>query len=196
MWVVWLVSGGTTAALLATLALFRSDFRQAARGWQLLAVSGIALAVAGLSFVVRFWRPTPGPYMANELYPLGPYVNAWAVSFGFAWLAFGIVFVGLALSGAREESVRSWVVLLVSWVLCWLPHGIIGIGFAWAGHNTPSVRFYRDWAAQGLGWLVLSTSALILLAHFSCSIVGFVLTGRQLWSGRGTRAARGVSGFG
>jgi hypothetical protein len=192
MWIVWLVSGGATVAFLAILALFRPDFRQAARGWQLLAVSGIALAVGGLSFVVRFWRPTPGPYMANQLYPLGPYVNAWAVSFGFAWLAFGIVFVALALNGAREGSVRTWVVLLVSWVLCWLPHGIIGIGFAWAGHNTPSVQFYRDWAARARGWLVLGTSALILLAHFSCSIVGFGLTGRQLWRDRETDSEKGV----
>ncbi len=178
MWIVWLVSGAAVAGFVAALAAFRPAFRRAARGWQLLAASGIFLALCGLGFVARFWEPTPGPYLANQLYPFGPYVNTWAVSFGFAWMAFGLLFAGLALIGSREGSRRIWVMLLMSWLLCWLPHAIIGIGFAWAGHNAPSVRLYRDWAAEPAGLLVLCISALVLLAHLACSIAGFVLTGR------------------
>jgi hypothetical protein len=181
MWAVWLVTGGATAAFLAAVTLFRSDFQDAARGWQLLAGSGITLALGGLIFVIRFWEPTPGPYLANELYPLGPYLNAWAVSFGFAWLGFGLLFVALALTGARLASRRIWLILLTSWLLCWLPHGIIGIGFAWAGQNAPSIQRYRSWAAHTRGLLVLCASAVVLLAHFAFSILGFIVTWRELW---------------
>ena len=104
MWVVWLVGGAATAILLAVLSTLRSDFRSAARGWQLLAVSGLLLALGGLGFAIRFWEPTPGPYLANELYPFGPYLNAWAVSFGFTWLSFGLLFIGLALLGAQGRA--------------------------------------------------------------------------------------------
>src|SRR5687767_14623195 len=116
MWIVWLVSGGATLAFLVTLALGRAEFRRAPRGWQLLAIAGIALAFAGLTFIIRFWRPAVGPGSPSDFYPVGPYVNAWAVAFGFAWLAFGILFVALALSGARDGSLRSWGLLLVSWL--------------------------------------------------------------------------------
>jgi hypothetical protein len=155
-----------------------------------LAGSGIALALGGLIFVIRFWEPTPGPYLANELYPVGPYLNAWAVSFGFAWLGFGLLFVALALTGARLASRRIWLILLTSWLLCWLPHGIIGIGFAWAGQNAPSIQRYRTWAAHAPGLLVLCASAVVLLAHFAFSILGFIVTWRELWRRAGARGPR------
>jgi len=128
--------------------------------------------------VVRFWEPLPGPYRANELYPLGPYLNAWAVSFGFMWLAFGLVFYSLALR--PPYTARSWSLLLVAWGLAWLPHGIIGIGFAIAGANEASVRLYRDWASDWPGLLRLCASAVILLAHFGLAIAGFGAIGRKL----------------
>jgi hypothetical protein len=190
MWVVWLIAAGGTAAFLAAVAQFRPDFRDAPWGWRLLAVSGITLALGGLIFVVRFWEPTPGPYLANELYPLGPYLNAWAVSFGFAWLGFGLLFVALALTGARLASRRIWLILLTSWLLCWLPHGIIGIGFAWAGHNAPSIQRYRTWAADASGLLVLCASAVVLLAHFAFSILGFIFSWRGLSRQAGARSPR------
>ena len=157
----------------------RRDLAGAPRGWQLLACSGIPLALGGLGFVVRFWKPTPGPYLANRMYPLGPYLNAWAVSFGFMWLAFGLVFFALALQGSR--SWRTWLLLLVAWFLAWLPHGIIGIGFAAAGSNQPSIDLYRNYAAHWRGLLRLSVSSFILLTHFGLALVGFARTGRALW---------------
>lgn len=184
MWAVWLVSAAAAAAFLATLAALRADFRAASRAWRLLALSGIPLALGGLGFVVRFWRPTPGPYLANSLYPFGPYLNTWAVSFGFTWLAFGLLFFSLAVTVAREPSRPRWASLLVAWLLCWLPHFVIGVGFAWAGQNAPSLRVYRDWAADPAGLLVLGTGSAILLAHGACSTLGFIATGREVWRTR------------
>jgi hypothetical protein len=181
MWAVWLVTGAAAAAFLGTLATLRTDFRAAARAWKILALSGIPLSLGGLGFAVRFWRPTGGPYLANALYPFGPYLNAWAVSFGFTWLAFGLLFFGLAVTAAREPSRPRWVTLLVTWLLCWLPHVVIGVGFAWAGQNAPSLRVYRDWASDPAGLVVLCTGSVILVSHGACAIVGFITTGREVW---------------
>ena len=58
-----------------------------------------------------------------------------------------------------------------------------GWGFAVAGGNEASVQLYREWASEWPGLLRLSASALILLAHFGLSTVGFALTGRALLRG-------------
>jgi len=182
MWFVWVVAVLSAALVASCMFCVRRDLRAAPRSWQLLACSGIPLALGGLGFVVRFWQPTSGPYRANEVYPLGPYLNAWAVSFGFMWLAFGLIFFVLAARG--PHTVRMWLTLLVAWFLAWLPHGIIGVGFAAAGSNEPSLRLYQQAAANWPGLLRLSTSALILVAHFGLSLLGFALTGRGLRRGR------------
>jgi hypothetical protein len=182
MWVVFAVATLSAALISVCLLALRPDLRAAPRPWQILAASGVPLALGGIGFVVRFWEPLPGPYLANERYPLGPYLNAWAVSFGFMWLAFGLAFFALALLAPRSR--RVWVALLVAWFLAWLPHGIIGIGFAAAGSNQATVQLYRDWASQWLGLVRLLASALILVAHFGLAVVGFVLTGRALWRSR------------
>ena len=181
MWLVWSVTvlaGGLAATC---IILLWEDLRSAPRGWQLMAASGVPLALGGLAFILRFWDPLPGPYLANELYPLGPYVNAWAVSFGFMWLAFGLVFFGFALRAPRTGG--SWFILLFTWFLAWLPHGIIGIGFATAGGNQPSIQLYLDWASEWTGLVRLSGSALVLVGHFALAILGFVISGRALLRG-------------
>ncbi len=179
MWIVWLVSLCSAALCAATVVAHRKELARAPRSWQLLAWSGIPSSLGGLIFVIRFWRPSPGPYLANRLYPLGPYLNAWQVSFGFASLAFGVVFFVLAVQGQRRWP--TWWALFVTWFLMWLPHGIIGIGFAVAGSNQPSIDFYRAWASHPLGLLVLAVDSLALLAHFGLALAGFALTGRELW---------------
>lgn len=181
MWALWLVTGGAAVLFVATLAALRTDFRAASRAWKLLAASGILLAILGLGFAVRFWQPTSGPYLANVLYPFGPYVNTWAVSFGFTWLAFGLLFFGFAVTTAREASRRRWLALFVAWLLCWLPHLMIGVAFAWAGQNAPSVRIYRDWASDPAGFVVLLASGIGLVSHWVVAILGFVTTGREVW---------------
>jgi hypothetical protein len=191
MIIVWIISGLSVLFVAVCVRLLWDDLRTAPRSWQLLAASGLPLSLGGLGFIVRFWQPLPGPYQANESYPLGPYLNAWAVSFGFMWLAFGLVFFALALRTPRTG--RLWLALLAGWVLAWLPHGIIGVGFALAGSNRPSVEFYRTWASKRPGLIVLATSALILVAHFGLALWGFVRTGLELRraasTGPGSRSA-------
>jgi hypothetical protein len=182
MWLVWLVAGLSTALVASCVVLLRHELRTAPRSWQLLALSGIPLALGGLGFVVRFWQPTPGPYLANERYPLGPYLNAWAVSFGFMWLAFGLAFFALSVRGPHTG--RTWFTLLVAWFLAWLPHGIIGIGFMAAGSNVPSVQLYQQSASKWPGLLRLCASVLTLLTHFGLGLLGFALAGRALLRAR------------
>jgi len=153
MWVVGTAVALSTGLIAACLVGLRREFRSAPREWRVLAASGVPLALGGLGFVVRFWEPLPGPYMANVRYPLGPYLNAWAVSFGFMWLAFGLAFFALAVLAPRTW--RLWVTLLVAWFLAWLPHGIIGVGFAVGGTSRSSVQLYRDWASQWPGLMQL-----------------------------------------
>src|ERR1035438_7850531 len=105
------------------------------------------------NFVIRFWNPTPGPYLANHLYPFGDHLHAWAVSFGFTWLAFGLLFAVLALLASRDKSRLVWAALLAGWFICWLPHGVIGLAFAWAGGNAPSVETYSKWSSAPQGSL-------------------------------------------
>jgi hypothetical protein len=155
MLLVWAVSAASVALFVFCIRLLWSDWRITPRNWQILAASALPLAIGGVGFIIRFWKPLPGPYRANESYPLGPYLNAWAVSFGFMWLAFGLVFFVLALRVPRTP--RLGVALLVAWILAWLPHGIIGIGFALAGSNQPSIALYRGWASRWPGLLVFWT---------------------------------------
>ena len=185
MWAVWLVIGLAAVLFAIPTLLLWPDLRRAPRRWQLLAASGLPLALAGLGFAARFWEPTPGPYRANELYPFGAYLNAWAVSFGFMWLAFGLVFFACALRAPRTGSI--WFALLVAWVLAWIPHGVIGIGFAAAGSNQPSIDVYRGWGSRWNGFLTLASGSIVLLLHFGLSLFGFVWTGLALRRDSGAR---------
>ena len=178
MWVVWTASAVLVAVGICSVALLREDWRSAERGWRLLASSGVPLALGGLGFIVRFWEPASGPFRANELYPLGPYLNAWAVSFGFMWVAFGLAFFALALRASPTG--RTWLLLFVTWAIAWVPHGIIGIGFAIAGDNSESLEFYQTWASRWPGIMVLGASAIVLVAHFALGLVGFAITGRSV----------------
>jgi hypothetical protein len=179
MWAAWITVSIAILITLAILLRLVPAFRTASLGWRLLSASGIPLSLAGFVFIVRFWQPTAGPYRANELYPFGDHLHAWAVSFGFAWLAVGLLFAGLSLLGSRNASRVVWATLLASWFICWLPHGVIGLAFAWAGQNAPSVEAYRKWASEPQGFALLLSNALILLAHFGLSVLGFAMTGIQ-----------------
>ena len=177
---VWITVSVAMLLVFSLLLRLLPAFRAAPLGWRLLSASGIPLALTGVNFILRFWHPTAGPYRANELYPYGSHLQTWAVSFGFAWLAFGVLFAGLALLGAQDSRPTVWLTLLVSWFICWLPHGIIGVAFAWAGQNAPSVTAYQQWASQPAGFALLLFNAATLLAHFGLSLAGFVLTGLRL----------------
>jgi len=61
-------------------------------GWTLLAFSWFGYVPGGVLLIVFGWKPKPGPYAIGELYPYGGYLEAWQVSLGFAFLAFGTLF--------------------------------------------------------------------------------------------------------
>ena len=180
MWIVWITVSISILIALGVLTGFLPAFRTAPLGWRLLSASGIPLSIVGVNFIIRFWQPTAGPYLANELYPFGNHLHTWAVSFGFAWLSFGLLFSVFALSGSSDKGRIVWFAMLASWFICWLPHGIIGLAFAWAGGNAPSLETYSKWSSEPQGFVLLLFNALTLLAHFGLSILGFVMTGIEL----------------
>ncbi len=188
----------TVAAALALVAgvvlALRRRYVGSAAGWRLLAHAGWPLILAGAIFVLRFWTPTPGPYLANTRYPFGDHLAAWAVSFGFTWIAFGLLFAALAVLAPRAAldargARLAWLALLSTWALCWLPHGIIGVAVAVGGLEPASVGRYADWAARPLGTLVLVADGGLLLLHAGLSMAGFLLAGRDAWRVTTPRAA-------
>lgn len=180
MWIVWIIISISMLIALAVWVSILPAFHNSSLSWRLLSASGIPLSILGVNFIVRFWNPTAGPYRANELYPFGDHLHTWAVSFGFTWLAFGMLFAVLALSVSRDASRAVWFALLAGWFICWLPHGIIGLSFAWAGGNAPSVETYGKWASEPQGFVLLIFNALALLAHFALVIPGFIMTGIEI----------------
>lgn len=185
-----LALSGAAAIYFVMLVVLARQLAAATLSWRILAWSGIPLALGGLGFAARFWNPSSGPYVANRVYPFGGHLQAWAVSFGFTWVAFGLLFTGAVLYVSRHRSWTSWTLLFTSWLLCWWPHGIIGIAFAWNGANQESLGFYGRWASNPLGFTVLLTGAFTLLWHFTFSIIGFVATAREV-SGA-SRSRRGM----
>lgn len=139
-------------------------------------VAGLTLVPAGLIFVLRFWEPTSGPYLANEKYPFGSHLNAWAVSFGFTWIAFGVLFAAAARWLHSISPRRAWWVLMVTWLITWFPHATIGIAVAWQGLDRRSVDTYSRWAESGWGAAILAIDSLLLVVHVASAVAGFVLT--------------------
>jgi hypothetical protein len=180
MQAVALIATIAASMYLIMLRLVTRELTHSPLAWRLLAWSGIPLALGGLGFAVRFWRPSSGPYVANQLYPFGGHLQAWAVSFGFTWLAFGLLFTGAVVCASHRQDWPTWALLLTSWCLCWLPHLIIGIGFALYGANRQSVRFYEKWARDPGGAIILASSSLVLVWHFAFSIAGFIGTARGI----------------
>jgi hypothetical protein len=176
-----LALGGSAAIYFLMLFFLARQLSAAPLSWRVLGWSGIPIALAGFGFAARFWNPSSGPFIANRLYPFGSHLQTWAVSFGFTWVAFGLLFTGAALFVSRHRCWTWWTLLFSSWLICWWPHGIIGIAFARNGANQQSLSFYTRWGSNPLGFTVLLTEALILLWHFTFSIVGFIATGREVY---------------
>ncbi len=181
-WFVVLTLAGALGLSAGAMLALRYAYRAAPLGWRLLAHAGWPLSLAGAIFVWRFWVPTAGPYRANVSYPFGTHLNAWAVSFGFTWIAFGLLFTTLAVLAPRATGARSsWLALLVAWVVCWLPHGVIAVGFARGGIDSRSVTDYQAFGANPVGAAILIADVLLLLLHAIFSVLGFVIVGRTVW---------------
>lgn len=80
----------------------------------------------GLVWILK-WKPSVGPYMVGERYPFGNYIEAWEVSMGFAFLAFGILFSGAVVLVSQLKQRWAWNGLLLSWLLLMFPHAAIAI---------------------------------------------------------------------
>ncbi len=184
MWSVVITLAGALGLSAGVIHGLRNEFRAAPLGWRLLGHAGWPLSIAGALFVLRFWMPTNGPFRANVRYPFGTHLNAWAVSFGFTWIAFGLLFTVLAVLAPRAATARpAWFALLAAWIVCWLPHAVIAVGFAVGGTDPQSVTDYRAWAANPAGALILGVDAVLLLLHVGLSIAGFMIAGRAAWRG-------------
>ncbi len=184
---LWLLVAICLAALIyiGAVAGILHRLASAPVSWRLLGWSGVPLAFSGFGFATRFWNPTAGPYLANKAYPFGGHLQAWAVSFGFTWVAFGLLFTAAALFVSRNPTRQGWFVLLASWLLCVFPHAIIAIAFAWNGANRESIEFYNRWSKSNpVGSKVLVSGALMTLWHFSFCIAGFLTTARNVFKGK------------
>lgn len=115
--------------------------------------------------------------------PSGP----WAVSFGFMWVAFGVLFSALAVlapaSATDARGARQAVLaLLATWVFCWAPHLIIAVAVAVGGMDSRSMARYGAWASRPAGALTLSTDGVLLARPFLLSASGFVLAFRDAFA--------------
>ena len=99
------------------------------RGWRLLPWVSILYMLVGLPFLLA-GDPTVGPYREGERYPFGTELQAWQVTDGVDWLAFGLLFAAAAV--AAHQLPNRWLraALIVSGALIWLPHLVIGLAFA------------------------------------------------------------------
>lgn len=136
-------------------------------GWNLLAFCGFGYVPGGLLLVIWTWKPTSGPYVIGERYPYGGYLEAWQVSVGFAFLAFGLLFAVTSLVGSRTRSKWLWFALLTSFVLMWFPHLWMGILFI---IEDPSLSILGDW----------TKSLPPILAWMLIAALGFYLSWRDL----------------
>ncbi len=187
MWMAMLTLAGALGLSFAAAVRLRPTYIAAPLGWRILAHAGWPLSLAGAVFVLRFWNPTSGPFRANVRYPFGSHLSAWAVSFGFTWIALGLLFTALAILTPRGAAARdAWLALFAAWIVCWLPHGVIAAAFLLGGTDPQSVTDYRDWGSNPVGALILVADALLLLLHVGLSVAGFAMTGRAAWRVRGT----------
>jgi hypothetical protein len=143
-------------------------------GWGLLAFAGFGYVPSGVLLAILSWKPTPGPYAVGQLYPYGGYANAWQVTAGFAFAAFGLLFVGVVIGAARLRSRTLWWLALGGFALMWFPHAFMGIAF-----------FYYDPSLSGLEWWEGTLPP--ILAWMLLAGIGFLLSWRDL----GTPSERG-----
>ncbi len=183
MWLQWGMLVPTLLLLLVLTLLYVRRLRGAKASWRLLGLSGWFLSAFGLVWILRAWNPTPGPYRISEVYPFGTHLQAWQVTFGFTWLAFGFLFFVAVFSAASRPSRFTWVTLLATWLVCMLPHAAIVIALGWAGEGTigtvdPSNRLPLETQP-----LLIGATAAVAILFFTSSLGGFLWTGWQLFHG-------------
>ena len=111
-------------------------------GCRLLALGGMWFIPSGIILICLSWHPTSSPYIIGERYPFGTLSEAWQISLDFSWIAFGLLFVGIALSGGRDKSRWVWFSLLISIMLVLFPHIWIGVNLVL---DDPTLRNFGLW---------------------------------------------------
>jgi len=153
--VVW---GSVVAIVVVTAAIWLSLFRALAfrtvpLGWKLLSLSGGLFVLLGIAFILS-WEPTAGPYVVDQVYPFGSYLNTWIVSLGFTMVPFGLLFAGLALLAAQVQRRAVWVTLLFSWLMFWFPHVVVIASLLVDGAGETAVAGGPETIVIGVGGLV------------------------------------------
>jgi len=143
-----------------------ATFRTLSLGWKLLFLAGLMFIPGGMVWILK-WQPTPGPYLVGECYPFGGYVEAWEVSMGFGFAAFGVLFASVSLAAGKLRSSRLWIAMLISFILLMFPHGLIGITF-----------ILDDPTLSNLG--VSAIALPFSLVWLGIVAVGFVLSGKEV----------------
>jgi hypothetical protein len=117
--------------------------------------------------VLLSWKATPGPYEIGRLYPYGSYLNAWQVTNGFSFMAFGLLFLTAVFAAAKYRSQLLWVVALGSYILMWFPHAYMGVAFFAYDPSLVSLEMWLTVIPAILAWMLVSG-------------LGFWLSGRDL----------------
>ena len=125
-------------------------------GWNLLAFCGFGYIPGGLLLLMLTWKPTPGPYIIGERYPYGSYLEAWQVSLGFAFVAFGLLFGVASSVGTRARSKWFWFALLASFVLMWSPHIWLGIVCIIEDPSLRILGVWKKYLLPILAWMLIA----------------------------------------
>jgi hypothetical protein len=93
-------------------------------------------------------------------------IEAWQISLGFSWVAFGLLFVGMALTGERLKSRWLWLSLLMSTMLVMFPHIWLGVMMVL---EEPSLRDFGPWLIAlpfGFLWVLAMGLGFVLASKF------------------------------
>lgn len=142
-------------------------FQSIRTGWGLLYFAGFGYIPGGILLVMLSWEANPGPYEIGMSYPYGDYLNAWLVTNGFAFIAFGLLFIGIVEAACRFRSRYLWIFALFGFLLIWFPHAFMGFAFILTDPTLESLSAWLPAFPFIIGWMLMAT-------------LGFLLSWKQL----------------
>jgi len=131
-------------------------------GSVILLLAGLGYVPGGILLILTSWRATPGPYEIGLRYPFGGPLEAWQVTTGFAFVAYGIGFAGLVHAHSRTGSRPLWAVLALSFGVMWLPHLLIGSAFLAGDPTAATLGPWKAYLPAILVWMAVSAVGLIM----------------------------------
>ena len=127
-----------------------------------LLLAGLGYVPGGILLILASWQATPGPYQIGLRYPFGGPLEAWQVTAGFAFVAYGIGFAGLVHAHSRTGSRLLWAVLAISFGVMWLPHLLIGLAFLAVDPTAGTLGPWKAYLPAILVWMAASAVGLIM----------------------------------